>query len=137
MLLGRLGKTMKPNFTAILVGTAVYLLLIVIHHWVLFSGIRSALFDSPSAWDYISPLYVAVNAVVPGYVAGRVAKQSGLIHAGIVAILGAIIAPFVTDLYIGSNSHWMAIYWGLTQYGVLCTVSGLLGEYHAQKRRVG
>ena len=133
---------MKLNYIAILAGLIMYCLLIVIHHWIMFgetAGSLRALFDEITVWHlYIQPLYINVSAIAPGFIAGRMAKQHGLIHAGIVALLGAFLAPLITNLYSGVNSYALGVYWGITTNGVLCTFSGLVGEYHADriKRRV-
>ena len=132
---------MRVNYVAILAGLGTYCVLIVIHHWMTFGGTSflRALFDEITVWDlYIQPLYIVVNAVAPGYIAGRISKQHGLVHAGIVALLGAFLAPLITKLYSGVDSYALGVYWGFTSHGVLCTFSGLVGEYHAGriKRRV-
>ena len=133
---------MKLNYVAILAGLVTYCVLIAIHNWVIYGETASslrALFDERTIWNlYIQPLYTVMNAVAPGYIAGRIAKQHGLVHAGIVALLGAFLAPLITNLYSGVNSYALGVYWGITTNGVLCTFSGLVGEYHADriKRRV-
>ncbi len=124
---------MMLNYVAILAGLGTYCVLIVIHHWVTFGGTSffRALFDEITLWDlYIQPLYLVVNAVALGYIAGRMAKQQGLVHAGIIALLGAFLAPLITKLYSG-GIYALDVYWGLTNHGVLCMFSGLVGEYHA------
>lgn len=125
---------MKINYVAILAGLGTYCVLTVIHHWMTFGGssFLRALFDEITVWDlYIQPLYSIVNAVAPGYVAGRIAKQHGLVHAGIVALFGALLTPLITKLYSGGGNYALEVYWVIITSGVLCTFSGLVGEYHA------
>lgn len=125
---------MKLNLVAILIGTALYLLLALLQQWMVFVDADlpiHGMFDELSNRVYVVQLYIVFNAVLPGYVTGRIAKNRVLLHAGIVAIAGASLAPVVTDLYIGSNNYWLALFWGLMEYGVICTLSGLLGGRHA------
>jgi len=127
-------ETMKLNYVAILAGLSTYCVLIVIHHWMTFGGpsFLLALFDEITIWDlYIQPLYSVVSAIAPGYVAGRIAKQHGLVHAGIVALLCALLTPLITKLYSGGGNYALEVYWVIITSGVLCTFSGLVGEYHA------
>jgi len=72
--------------------------------------------------------------LIPGFIAGFVARRSGLMHGAIVGALTApIMAVFVYVMGFWSNVETSSLIYGLVLGLVWCSIAGLIGQLVAFK----
>ena len=126
---------MRINFIAIVLGFIATLFLTYFQFWFYTEGCWSAIRSTSgleSVWiRYVEPVYVAIQSIIPGVIAGYVAKKNGMFHAGMVAILGALVSSIYFSEFTGGYLN--AVFSYIFRIGIFITISGLLGEKLSQK----
>lgn len=129
----------RPSIPAILVGAVVFGVL----YWLSSAGLSTLInwcfypaplddFPQRIASSWLWRLFGWALYLVPGFLAGLVARRSGLMHG---AIVGALTAPIMA-LLIYALGFWSIVEYSSLLYGSLlgfiwCSLAGLVGEFTA------
>ena len=125
---------MRINYIAIALGFVATLTLMSLQYWFYVEAPIEAVREPvrPMWLKYGAPIYIAIQAILPGVIAGYIAKENGLFHAGIAAVLGALVVPIIYSDFTGG--YWNGVFVYVFDIGVFITISGLLGEKLSKKR---
>ena len=127
----------KPNFRALAIGAATFATL----YWISSIGLSKVLnwwyyptlpnnlpYTISSSWLW--RLLGWALYIVPGFVAGFIARRSGLMHGAIVGVLTApIMAVFVYMVGFWSAIEFSSLIYGAVLGIIWCSLSGLVGEF--------
>lgn len=92
-----------------------------------------------ASWAVVlNDLLGLVTWLLPGYFAGRVAKQRGLLHGAVVGAIGTlcvsagVFAAFGGIGNSGALGSFAVVFWTLKS-AILCSLAAGVGELHVQK----
>ena len=131
---------MKVNSKAILWGVGIFVLGYACQNFIYpapgIYQVYSSSWEHSDWTEFLHSLIPLFISIVPGYVAGRIANNHGILHGVIVGVLGSTVSVVIVSSVNGEQ--WVVstiisnVFHGAYWYGILNAAGGGVGELHAR-----
>ncbi|AKH20880.1 DUF3792 family protein [Sedimenticola thiotaurini] len=124
------------HWKAIFIGLGTYLLCYVAYTLLTDISIGDDATEIPGWFGVVFAVIGWLVYVIPGYVAGKIASERGVIHGAITGLLVAVVTLLVYFAFIGFRmlepEYFSNIYMIPLWSAFMCGLGGGLGQLHAK-----